>query len=261
MSRPPRIIAVANQKGGVGKTTTAVSLSAALVQRGLAVLLVDLDPQGNATSALGLWGTPPPHLYSALIEERPLEEALRHSDEGVVVAPSSPDLAGAEVEMVGLLARESRLRLALQPVLERFDYAIIDCPPSLGLLTINALAAAREVLVPVQCEYLALEGLGLLTETIERVRRHLNPELRLAYLLLTMYDARTHLAREVVAEVRRHFPQTFQVIVPRNVRLAEAPSHGQSIFRYAPGSPASTAYAEVAAELLARAAAGEKVSA
>jgi chromosome partitioning protein len=251
-----RIIAIANQKGGVGKTTTAVSLSAALVQRGVSVLLIDLDPQGNATSALGLWGTPPPHLYSALIEERPLQETVRPSRERVIVAPSSPALAGAEVEMVGMLARESRLRAAIGPVLDQFEYVIVDCPPSLGLLTLNGLTAADEVLVPVQCEYLALEGLGLLTETVERVRRHLNPRLRLAHLLLTMYDSRTHLSREVVSEVRKHFPQTFRVIVPRNIRLSEAPSHGESIFRYAPGSPGAIAYAEAASELLERAKAG-----
>jgi chromosome partitioning protein len=154
--------------------------------------------------------------------------------------------------MVGLLARESRLRAAIEPILGEFEYVIIDCPPSLGLLTLNGLTAADEVLVPVQCEYLALEGLGLLTETVERVRRHLNPKLRLAHLLLTMYDSRTHLSREVVAEVRKHFPQTFQVIVPRNIRLSEAPSHGESIFSYAPGSPGAIAYAEAATELLER---------
>jgi chromosome partitioning protein len=247
-----RVIAVANQKGGVGKTTTAVNLSAALVQRDLKVLLIDLDPQGNATSALWLWGTPPPHLYSALIEEQPLPDAVRVCKEGVAVAPSSSALAGAEVEMVGLLARESRLGQAIALLARDYDYIFIDCPPSLGLLTLNGLTAADEVLVPVQCEYLALEGLGLLTKTVERVQRLLNPGLRLAHLLLTMYDSRTHLSREVVSEVRRHFPRTFRVVIPRNIRLSEAPSHGESIFRYAPSSPGAIAYAEAAAELLDR---------
>jgi len=249
-----RIYTLVNQKGGVGKTTTAINLGAYLAQLGKRVLVVDLDPQANATSCLGVdklnvvGGT-----YEALIDGAPaasfilLNEKLKLS-----LLPSSPALAGAEVELVDELARESRLKRALEPLIGRYDYILIDCPPSLGLLTVNGLVAARDgVIVPVQCEYLALEGLGLLTNTIERVRSALFPELRVRGVVLTMFDPRTNLSNDVVAEVHRHFPnQVFKNVVPRSVRLAEAPSYGLPISAYAPGSVGAQAYEALAKELL-----------
>ncbi len=247
------IIAIANQKGGVGKTTTAINLGAELGDRGVSCLLVDLDPQANATAGLGLTNQGGMTVYDVVIDEAPLTDVIIATvQEGLELAPSGPDLAGAEVELVPAMAREQRLKRALEPVLGRYEVVIVDCPPSLGLLTLNALNAADEVLVPVQCEYLALEGLGQLTGTLEAVRRNLNPRLHLGGLLLTMYDNRTKLCQQVAAEVRGHFPATFKTVIPRSVRLSEAPSHGLPINQYAGSSTAAKAYAAFTAEVIER---------
>jgi len=249
-----RIYTLVNQKGGVGKTTTTINLAAYLAQFGQRVLVVDLDPQANATSCLGVdklgvsGGT-----YEALLGDINassyilLNERLRLS-----LLPSSPALAGAEVELVDELARESRLRKALEPIAGKYDYVLVDCPPSLGLLTVNGLIAAMNgVIVPVQCEYLALEGLGQLTQTIERVRSLLFPGLTVRGVLLTMFDSRTNLSTDVVTEVNKHFPdQVFKSIIPRSIRLAEAPSYGLPISAYAPTSVGAVAYEALAKELL-----------
>ena len=249
-----RIYTFVNQKGGVGKTTTTINMGAYLAKFGQRVLVVDLDPQANATSCLGVdkenvqGGT-----YEALLGDTQtasyilLNERLKLS-----LLPSSPSLAGAEVELVDELARETRLKKALVPLSDRYDYVLIDCPPSLGLLTVNGLVAALDgVIVPVQCEYLALEGLGQLTQTIERVRSALFPELKVRGVALTMFDNRTNLSTDVVTEVNRHFPNlVFKSIVPRSVRLAEAPSYGLPISEYAPGSVGAQAYEALAKELL-----------
>lgn len=251
-----RIYAFANQKGGVGKTTTAVNLAAYLSHAGRTVLLIDMDPQANATSSLGVDATTLTHsIYDALIGRAPLADVIVGTHlPRLDLAPSAPALAGAEVEMVSMLAREHLLRKALIPIMSHYDYALIDCPPSLGLLTINALtAAANGVVVPIQCEYLALEGLGRLWQTIQLVREHLNPQLTISGMVLTMYDPRTNLSGQVVNEVRKHFArQTFQTIIPRSVRLSEAPSYGQTILTYAPTSAGAAAYAALAQEWLAR---------
>jgi chromosome partitioning protein len=247
------VVSLVNQKGGVGKTTTAVSLAVALAARGQRVLLVDLDPQANATSAVGVEAAERPGVYEAIMEESSPEDCVVEvPEERISVMPSSPALAGAEVELVPAIARERRLTTALEPLLDRYDWILIDCPPSLGLLTLNALTASRSVIIPVQCEYLALEGLSRLSETLNIVRRALNPSLSVLGVVLTMYDRRTRLAQQVVEEVRRHFSQTFQAIVPRSVRLGEAPSHGESIFRYDPTGRAAAAYSSLAHELLNR---------
>ncbi len=251
-----RVYAFANQKGGVGKTTTAVNLGAYLAAAGRRVLLIDADPQANATSSLGIdTAELESSLYDALIRRRPLGDVCRPTAHpGLDLAPSAPALAGAEVEMVSMLAREYLLARALEPVLPNYDHVLIDCPPSLGLLTVNALTAARDgVIVPIQCEYLALEGLGRLWQTIQLVRENLNPQLTISGMVLTMFDSRTNLAAQVVSEVRSYFPeQTFRTIVPRSVRLSEAPSYGQTILPYAPTSAGARAYAALAEELLAR---------
>ncbi len=246
------VIAIANQKGGVGKTTTAINLGAWLALRGQRVLLIDIDPQANATSGLGVTAERG-SIYDAISGQAPLAALIVGSSEpGLDVVPSSQDLSGAEIELVEAKGREYYLRRLIEPILTDWDFILFDCPPSLGLLTVNALTAAGQVIIPVQCEYLALEGLGHLAGTLERVRRGLNPALRLKGLVMTMFDPRTTLAHQVVAEVRRHFPQAFQTVIPRSVRLSEAPSHGLSIAAYAPASSGATAYADLADELLAR---------
>ncbi|MCX6029704.1 MAG: ParA family protein [Chloroflexi bacterium] len=251
-----RIYAFANQKGGVGKTTTAVNLGAYLAAAGRRVLLVDADPQANATSSLGVDAGDLTHsLYDVLINRTPIGEVVVSTlHAGLELAPSAPALAGAEVEMVSMLAREHLLRKACDGLTDRYDYVLIDCPPSLGLLTVNALTAARDgVIVPIQCEYLALEGLGRLWQTVQLVRENLNPQLIISGMVLTMFDPRTNLATQVVNEVRKHFPdQTFHTVIPRSVRLSEAPSYGQSILAYAPTSAGATAYEALAREFLAR---------
>lgn len=251
----PIIYAFANQKGGVGKTTTAVNLAAYLAHWGQRVLLVDIDPQANATASLGVDRRGlTPSIYEALVREVPLEQVIRLTNRvRLDLVPSSAQLAGATVELVGMLARERKLQQALEPVAPLYDYVLIDCPPSLGLLTINALTAAKDgVIIPVQCEYLALEGLSQLIRTIELVRRALNPGLRVRGLVMTMFDPRTNLARQVVQEVRKHFGErVFRAVVPRSVRLSEAPSYGEPILSYAPRSAGALAYQALARELLA----------
>jgi chromosome partitioning protein len=250
-----RIYAFANQKGGVGKTTTAVNLGAYLAASGKRALVVDMDPQANATSSLGVdKNAVNPSVYHILIQEAPLDRIILltkrlHLD----LAPSSPALAGAEVEMVSLLGREYLLQRALAPLRERYDYILVDCPPSLGLLTINALTAADGVIIPIQCEYLPLEGLSLLLRTINLVRERLNPRLTVTGMVMTMYDARTNLSRQVVEEVRSHFPQeVFEAVIPRSVRLSEAPSYGETILSYAPDSAGALAYQALTMEVLRR---------
>jgi len=249
-----RIYTLVNQKGGVGKTTTAINLASYLGQHGQRVLLIDLDPQSNATSSVGLDKRLVKHgTYEALIGSEPLHPNIWHSPSfKFSLLPSSPALAGAEIELIDVPRREFRLREMLQPVLDRFDYILIDCPPSLGLLTVNGLVAAQNgVLIPVQCEYLALEGLGQLTQTINRLRISIFPQLQVRGVILTMFDGRINLARGVVSEVRRVFPNlVFQAVIPRSTRLAEAPSYGQPISVYAPESGAAQMYAALAAEIL-----------
>jgi chromosome partitioning protein len=251
-----RIYAFANQKGGVGKTTTAVNLGAYLSAAGRRVLVVDADPQANATSSLGIEpASVHRSIYDTLIRQQVLMDVIVPTmHPGLLLAPSTPALAGAEVEMVSILAREYLLRKVLDPASGNWDYVFIDCPPSLGLLTVNALTAAKDgVIVPIQCEYLALEGLGRLWGTIQLVRENLNPNLRISGMVLTMFDGRTNLSAQVVREVRTHFPeQTFRTIIPRSVRLSEAPSYGQTILTYAPESPGGLAYAALAEEFLGR---------
>jgi chromosome partitioning protein len=249
------VVAFANQKGGVGKTTTAVNAAVSLAQRGYRVLLIDADPQGNATSSLGIdkfaIGR---SIYDVLVDGLPLAEAITPTDRpGLDLVPSTPTLAGAEIELVEAAGRETRLREALAGSLARYDVVLIDCPPSLGLLTVNALTAARSVVVPIQCEFLALEGLGQLMTTLDLVKRGLNPPLDVTGVLMTMFDARTRLSAHVVDEVRRYFPhRMFGTVVPRSVRLAEAPSYGQAIVEYDPSSRGAEAYEVFVGELIAR---------
>ncbi|NLE43859.1 MAG: ParA family protein [Chloroflexi bacterium] len=249
----PIIYALANQKGGVGKTTTAVSLGAYLAEWNERVLLIDVDPQGNATSSLGIDKRRVAlSTYDVLVREVPLYRTVRSTSRARLdVIPASPALAGATVELINLPEREYRLRNALAALTHEYSYVIIDCPPSLGILTVNGLTATQGVIVPVQCEYLALEGLSQLCRAIELVRRALNPDLTIRGMLMTMFDARTSLARQVVEEVRVHFPgQVFNSIIPRSVRLSEAPSFAEPIVSYAPRSAGGLAYAAFARELL-----------
>ncbi|HEY8487301.1 MAG TPA: ParA family protein [Limnochordales bacterium] len=250
-----RTLAVVNQKGGVGKSTTAVNLSAYLAVAGRRVLLVDVDPQGNATTGVGvnkreLDGC----MYDVMVGSRPLASVVRPTVlEGLAVAPATIELAGAEVELVGALSREFRLRRALEDVREQYDYVVVDSPPSLGLLTLNAMAAADGVLVPIQCEFYALEGLSQLMRTIEMVREHLNPGLAIDGVLLTMYDGRTNLSQQVAEDVRSFFSgrvRVFRTVIPRNVRLTEAPSHGLPIVLYDDTCKGAQAYRELAAEVM-----------
>ena len=249
-----KVYTLANQKGGVGKTTTAVNLGAYLTTHNKRVLLIDIDPQANATSSLGIDKTKvKPSIYDALINHIPLAQIILLADPLYLeIAPSAPALAGAGVEMVSMLAREHLLRKALASVVEAYDYLLIDCPPSLDLLTINALTATLDgVIIPVQCEYLALEGLSELLRTIKLVRDNLNPQLTVRGLLLTMFDSRTNLSHQVAEEVRGYFgDKVFATVIPRNVRLSEAPSHGQTILTYAPHSQGAQAYQALAKELI-----------
>lgn len=255
-----RVITVSNQKGGVGKTTTTVNLASALARRGANVLVIDLDPQGNASTALGVPHRPEvTSVYDVLLGDAELSDALQQSPDhdNLVCVPSTINLAGAEIELVSLVAREQRLRTAVETFLSEADrpyhYVFIDCPPSLGLLTVNAFVAASEVLIPIQCEYYALEGLSQLLGNIQLIQKHLNPSLRVSTILLTMYDARTNLAHEVAREVREHFPnEVLQAVIPRSVRISEAPSYGQTVHAYDGGSIGAIAYLEAAAEIAER---------
>jgi chromosome partitioning protein len=249
-----RTIACANQKGGVGKTTTVVNLASYLSLTGDRVLVIDLDPQGNATSGLGLDRTSLERsVYDAVIDDLALADLIVSGPLGLDVVPSAIALAGAEVELAPIEARERRLARLVHQISDRYDYIFIDCPPSLGLLTVNALTAADSVLVPLQCEYYALEGLTQLLATIDLVRDHLNPSLELDGVVLTMYDGRTNLSAEVAAEVRHHLgDRVFDTVVPRSVRLSEAPSHGQPIATYRPDSPGAIAYGRLADEFRSR---------
>jgi len=249
------ILAIANQKGGVGKTTTAINLGAGLGALERRVLLVDCDPQGNATRGLGARAEPP-HLYHALVGEVPVSAAIRPSGfPNLDLVPAQRDLVGIEVELVGEPEWEQRLKAVLAEVAGRYDTILLDCPPSLGHLTVNALVAADGVLVPLQCEYFALEGISELLATIKRVQGSLNPRLQIAGILLTMYDDRTNLSKDVAEEVRSHFAgKVYETVVPRNIRLAEAPSHGLPIFQYDIKSRGAEAYLAVAREIIRRAA-------
>jgi chromosome partitioning protein len=259
-----RVVTISNQKGGVGKTTTTVNIAAALASSGLNVLVIDIDPQGNASTALGI-----PHhaevdsIYDVLIDDLPLSQVVAPCPDidNLLCAPATIHLAGAEIELVSLVAREQRLRRAIDVYAKeraengepRLDYIFIDCPPSLGLLTVNAFVAAREVLIPIQCEYYALEGLSQLLKNIEMIQKHLNADLVVSTILLTMYDGRTNLAAQVAAEVREHFPkQVLKAVVPRSVRISEAPSYQQTVMTYDPSSSGALSYLEAAAEIAER---------
>jgi chromosome partitioning protein len=260
LPRDVRVFTVANQKGGVGKTTTTVNLAAGLARAGARVLVIDLDPQGNASTALGVeHRSETASVYDVIINDMPMRDVVQKSPEfdGLFCIPATIHLAGAEIELVSLVAREQRLRTALDAFLAEqehpYHFVFIDCPPSLGLLTINAFVAAKEVLIPIQCEYYALEGLSQLLKNIELIEKHLNPALKLSTILLTMFDGRTNLANQVAQEVREHFPkETLATLIPRSVRISEAPSYGQTVISYDTQSTGSLSYLEAAAEIARR---------
>lgn len=250
-----KVIAIANQKGGVGKTTTTINLGAGLTKMGKEVLLLDIDPQGNTTSGVGIQKQSIKRcVYDVLVSGFPLDAIILPTEvKGLSLAPASIQLAGAEIELVPSMSREEKLRQRMQDIREEYDFVLIDCPPSLGLLTVNALTAANSVLVPIQCEYYALEGLSQLVNTVKLVQRHLNKELKLEGALLTMYDPRTNLAAQVVSEVKAYFgKQVYNTIIPRNVRLSEAPSHGKTILDYDPRSKGAEVYMKLAEEVLSK---------
>ena len=266
LPKPPhtRVFTISNQKGGVGKTSTAVNIAAALAEAGMNVLVIDNDPQGNASTALGIeHGVELPSTYNTLIDDTPLSDIVQECPDldNLWCAPANIDLAGAEIELVSVVAREKRLKNALEDYTEwraqqgmgRLDYVFIDCPPSLGLLTVNAFVAAEEILIPIQCEYYALEGLSQLLKNIQMIQKHLNSNLEISTILLTMYDGRTNLANQVAEEVREHFPkETLQTKIPRSVRISEAPSYQQTVISYDPTSTGAQAYREAAQEIARR---------
>ena len=247
-----KIVSIANQKGGVGKTTTAVNLSTIIAKKGNKVLLIDADPQGNATSGLGVEKEVEYSTYDILVNDTTIEQTLqRTSVKNLTICPSNISLAGAEVELVSMMSREQRLKEKLESVKEQFDYIFIDCPPSLGLITLNSFTASNSVLIPVQCEYFALEGLGQLLNTVNLVKKHLNKELEIEGALLTMYDIRTNLSNQVVKEVKKYFgDKVYKTVIPRNVRLSEAPSYGMPITVYDPRSKGAKSYIKFAKEFL-----------
>ena len=247
-----KVIAVANQKGGVGKTTTSVNLSSALAKRGKKVLLIDTDPQGNATSGLGISKEIENSVYDVIVGDVEMEKIIEKTNiKNLSVCPSTISLAGAEVELVSMISREQRLKEKLDVVKDKFDYVIIDCPPSLGLITLNTFTAANSVLIPIQCEFYALEGLGQLMNTVNLVKKHLNKDLKVEGALLTMYDSRTNLSNQVVKEVSKYFgDNVYKTVIPRNVKLSEAPSYGMSITEYDARSKGAKAYDKLAKEFL-----------
>ena len=247
-----KIISIANQKGGVGKTTTTVNLSTILAKKGKKVLLIDADPQGNATSGLGVEKKVELSIYDVLVNETPIEETYQETViKNLIVCPSNISLAGAEVELVSMMSREQRLKEKLDVIKEKFDYIFIDCPPSLGLITLNAFTASDSVLIPVQCEYYALEGLGQLLNTVNLVKKHLNKEIKIEGALLTMYDIRTNLSNQVVKEVKKYFDdKVYKTVIPRNVRLSEAPSYGMPITEYDAHYKGAKSYIKFAKEFL-----------
>jgi chromosome partitioning protein len=250
---PPRVVALANQKGGVGKTTTTVNLGACFAEMGKRVLLIDLDPQGNASSGLGIsTRNMETSIYDVLLHDTPLEDCIEPTSvKNLFIAPSNLDLAGAEIELVPAMGRETRLKRALDPIIDQFDIVLIDCPPSLGLLTVNALTAASEVIVPVQCQYFALEGLAQLEMNIGLIAKNLNPTLSITKIICTMFDSRTNLSADVVADVRKRFgARVCQTVIPLNVRIAEAPSYAKPITTFDSGSAGAKAYRKVAKEVL-----------